>query len=275
MLKNKHKSNQINPIRIQYNDSMHSLDPTKKPKCLRELTNANASTTLLNINLTSRHVHKSAVNNFNMDEYKDDMGLKNRTKCEANSQFDELENIPLTTIVYDYSHNVELGQGDTLKKDEQELSMYNIFDAAYLDKVDLRNEHTSTTTNYNHYNVHEWDYSEHTSKIKYRNQNKLTASSESEYIFYPEGQTPESVVVEPVKNQETFTNMPEYRFNPQTQMHKIINNYEYVYEKSQSDEENENDNKIKNKHTDTTDYIQMPKFETEQTLVKDRSKLKT
>lgn len=279
MSKNKRKSKKINSY-TQYPDTTQIiLEPLKKLHCSSESVSANSRPSLLNFKLANISTHKSAVDYFNIEEYIDSMDLKNRTKCAANSQFDPPNLIRMTNFPYDSDNNVELGQGDNLKNDEQELSFNHIINSNSEGYVDSSNKHTSDKIN-----VYEWNYNELGHKVKFTDRNERTDNIKSEYTFKSEVKNPGFLVMEYLESQEKVTNAPEYRSHQQTQIKQKtykyesenINKVEYVYfDKSESDDEHEDDDKIKRKKIDKMDYVQVPMYEMEKPLVKDKSKLKT
>ncbi|XP_026324952.1 uncharacterized protein LOC113233931 [Hyposmocoma kahamanoa] len=220
-----------------------------------------------------------------MEDYIDSMDLKNRTKYTANLQYDQLDLIRIKKFIHDSNHDVEQGQGDNLKNDEQEFSFKNIIDSNFLDEIDSSIKHSTDKINvidYDSNNVNDWNYNDqqHASKPKLAEQNEPIDNTKSEYIFNLEARKPGIFVIEHVKNRETYTNTPEYRFNQQTHSkHKTykheledINKLEYIYfDKSESEEEIEDNDKNKHKHTDKVDYIQVPMYEMEKTPSKEKT----
>lgn len=241
---------------------------------------------ILNFKLANKSIHKSAMEYLDMEEYVDSRDLHNRTKCEANSQIDEPNLISMTKLIYNPDHNVELGQEDKQKNDEQEPSFNYIIDSNALDNVDLSNKHTSDKVDmidYNNNNAEEWNYNEleHASKVKILDQNERIDSFKPERIYNPEAKKPGFLVIEHYKSEDKYTNTPEYMPNQQTpikqqndkQESDTTNKLEYVYfDKSESEEESEG--KLKVKQSDKMDYAQGPMYEMEKTQVKDKSKLK-
>lgn len=283
MYKNKNKSKQVKTFE-QYEDSTQVLTFTKKPHCSSKSENAKQS--LLHFKFTKRNVKKSALEYLDLEEYTNNMDLKNRTKCAANSQFDQPDFVKMTKLIYNPDHNVELGQGDNLKEGEQGSVFNYITQSNSLDNADSSIKHASDkidVIDYNNNNVDEWNYNqlEHASKVKIGDLNKRIDNLKPEYILNPVAKKPGFLVVEQLKSQEKYTNTPEYRSNQRTQFKqksykdesKNINKLEYIYfDKSDSDEENEYDEKMKQKQINKTDYSQMPVYDMEKTLVKDKSK---
>lgn len=289
MSKNYSKSKKVYAY-IQNENPTQALASTKKPYCSSESENATARQNLLNFKLSNRSLHKSALEYLDLEEYVDNMHLKNRTKCAADTQFDPPDLIRMSKFIY--NHNNELGQGDKLKEDKHGSSFNNIIDPYSLDNVDSIIKHTSDKVDvldYNNNNVDKWNYNdeitnynelEHKGKAKLADQNERINNDKPEYIFNPEAKKPGYLVIEHLKSQETYTDTPEYRSNQHAQVKRDkgsenLNKVEYVYfDKSESDEENEDD-KTKPNKTDKTDYVQVPIYEMEKTLVKDKCKLKT
>lgn len=283
--KNKRKSNQINPF-TQDKDSRQVLSSnkysTKKPQCSNESENAKAKK-YLNFKLANENTNKNVMDYLNMEEYIDSMDLKNRTKYTANLQFEKLDLIRIKKFIHNSNHDVEQGQGDNLKNDEQEFSFKNIIDSNFLDEIDSSTKHATDKINVIDYNNWNYNDQQQASKPKLAKQNEPIDNTKSEYIFNFEASKPGIFVIEHAKNHETYTNTPEYRFNQQTHIkHKTykheledINKLEYIYfDKSESEDEIEDNDKNKHKHTDKVDYIQVPMYEMEKTPAKEKSKLK-
>lgn len=254
MSKNKLKSNQISHIWIQCMASTQLLNPTKNSECSSESANARKI-------LANRHVHKRAVDYINMEEYEDEMELENRTKGTVNPPFNQPELNPMTTFIPNYNHNFELGQGDTLKNKDLELSLYNVFDKDYSDNAHSNIKLATTVPHHNYYNADEMNYNGHTSKVKLANKNELIDNNKLDYLFYPE-----------VRNLRMLKQQTKIKQKISKYKSENIKKFEYMYDELVSDEENE---KNKNKPTDIMDYMQMTDYKTEQTPVKVKCKLKT
>lgn len=286
MSNNKSKSNQANPY-TQTEDSIQVVDSTKKQHCSSESENPNARQSIVNFKLLNRSMHKSALEYLDMEEYIDSMDLKNRTKCAANSQFEQPGLITISKFIDNSDHNVELDEGVNLKKDEQRSSFNYIIDSNSLSNVDLSIKHIFDkvdVVDYNNNNVNECNYNEllHVSKTKVADENERIDNINSEYIFNMEAENPGILVIEHLNSQEKHTNTPDYSSNQQTQIKQQsynhdsdnINKVEYTHiDKSESDEKHED--KIKRTQNNIIDYLHVPEYEMKKTLVKDKSKLKT
>lgn len=290
MPKYKYKSNYVNTY-TKYEYSTQVTDSTKKTHCSHESESADSRHRLLNLKLVNRSMHKSALEYLDLQEYIDNTDSKNRTKCAAISQVDQQDLDKISKFVYNSDHNDELAQGDKLNKDEQESSFNYIIDSNSLDNVDSSTKLTTDKVDvmdYNNNNVDEWNYNEqeHASKQKVADQNERIDIVKSAYLSKPEAKKPGFLVVDQLKSNEKYTYMPEYAFTQQTQIRQQhnklesenINKVEYVYfDKSESDEAKEYDDKNKETAFDKLekmDYLQVPMYEMEKTVVKDKCKLK-
>lgn len=277
----------------KYEYSTQVLDFTKKPHRSSQPESAKARQSLLSFKLLNRSMHKSAAEHLDLEEYIASIDLKNRTKYAAISQVDQRDLNKETTFVYNSDHNDELSQGDKLKIDEQESSFNYVIDSNALGNVDSSIKHTSAKVggiDYNNNNLNQGNYNEldHASKSqpKVADQNERIDNVNPEYISKLEAKKPGFLVAEQLKSQEKDSFTPEHVFNQQTQIkqqnYKLesnnLNKVEYVYfDKSESDEEKENLDKskvIQSDKSEKVDYVQVPMYEMEKTVDKDKSKFR-